>query len=114
MTLLDAIREKLKDDSVTFAELSRLPGFNGDLSMCIDGDRASGIVLWSSKSREAIDAIETIRKEEEYELRPTAQLTYLIDGACLNLPLAKAMRHYKKPRWIPVVFKRRRDGQPRT
>lgn len=106
MPLLDTIRETLKTDNVTFAELARLPGFNGDLMISITSDKVANMILWANMSEEAVDAIETIRQEGEYQVVPTTPLTYIIDGCALAMPLAKSKRRYKKPHWIPVVFKR--------
>jgi hypothetical protein len=51
--ILDYVRERV--GGVTFAELSqRIPGFNGDYSLCLGGNR--NVVLWDGMSREAFDA----------------------------------------------------------
>lgn len=108
MTLLDEMREVLRQDHVTFAQLSRLPGFAGDLAMLVNSPRASNIVYWDGLSQEAVDGLEIIRREGEYEIVPTVSLTYLIDGMAMTLPIAKRARHYKKPHWMPMVFRRRK------
>jgi hypothetical protein len=105
--LLAAIKKVLKRDNVTFAELSRLEGFAGDFEIHVNHEKVSNIVIWSGLSQEAMDALEVIRQEGEYSLEPTSVLTYLMDGVTLNLPLAKSVRHYKKPHWAPAVLKRR-------
>ncbi len=109
-TLLDAIREVLQRDHVTFAELSRIDGFRGDFQMLVNHYRVSNVIIWSGMSKEAVDALETIRQEGEYEMVPTPFLTYLIDGAALDLPLAKSARHYKKPHWSPTVLRRKKGS----
>jgi len=108
--LLSEIRKILQRDHVTFAELSRLDGFSGDLQIWINHDRVSNVIIWSGISQEGVDALETIRQEGEYEMTPTPILTYLIDGAALNLPIAKSARHYKKPHWSPTVLRRRKGS----
>ncbi|SRR4051812_3212856 len=105
MPLLDQIRATLKRDNVTFAELHEIDGFSGEFEICINIDTVANIILWSGMSQEAVDAIETIRQEGEYDLVPTPILTYLIDGRCLSYPLAKSRRRYKKPHWLPCVFR---------
>lgn len=102
--LIDQIREILVRDHVSFAELSRLPGFRGDWSI---GVPDSNVIFWTGMSEEACAAIETIRQEGVYELAPTVLLTYLVDGTTLNLPLVKSRRKYKTPRWAPCVFRRK-------
>jgi hypothetical protein len=102
--LLSAIRERLAwGDHVSFAELSQIDGFNGDLSLSLDDN----LVVWAGMSREACDALETIRREGEYILIPTSPMTYMFDGAALSLPLAKRPRAYKTPHWAPCVLSRR-------
>jgi hypothetical protein len=101
--LLEAIREKLKHNHVSFAELSQIEGFRGDLSMSIDDN----LVIWSGMSQEACDALETIRQEGEYELVTTPPLIYFIDGMTLDMPIAKRLGAYKKPHWAPCVLSRR-------
>lgn len=107
--LIDEVREVMKRGGVSFAELSRLEGFAGDLMLC--HATYNNIVFWVNMSREAIDAIHQIRQEGEYEMVPTSMMVYLIDGVALNMPLVKRRVNYKKPHWLPVAFnpvKRRR------
>lgn len=39
------------------------------------------------------------------KLAPCAPLSYVIDGAVPKMPIAKSLRHYKTPRWCPVVMR---------
>jgi hypothetical protein len=100
--LVDEVREVMKRGGVSFAELSRIEGFNGDLSLC--HGTYNNIVFWVNMSREAIDAIHQIREEGDYEMTPTPFMVYLIDGMALDLPLVKRRTNYKKPHWLPVAF----------
>jgi hypothetical protein len=102
--MLEEIREFLKRDSVSFAELGReIEGFRGDHEM-VFADR--NIVIWSGVSEAALDALTQIRAEGEYELAPCAVLVYLVDGAFLKYPLAKRAITYKTPHWLPCVWRR--------
>jgi hypothetical protein len=105
MTLLDRIREVLKRDNVSFAELSRIEGFSGHLEWIM---YPSNIVLWGGMSRAAFEALQVIRDEDEYEIVPTTALTYLLEGKQLTYPVAEQVRDYPEPHWCPVVFQRRR------
>lgn len=100
--LVDAVREVMKKGGVSFAELARLEGFTGDLSIASSANE--NIVFWSGLSREAVDAINQIRKEGEYEMVPTPVMVYMIDGMMLDMPLVKRNVKYKKPHWLPVAF----------
>lgn len=35
---------------------------------------------------------------------PTQPLTYLVDGISLKMPIATALKQYKKPHWFPVTL----------
>jgi len=106
MTILDQMREILKRDHTSFAELERgIEGFSGGDMAVTHGDYPN-IEFWRGLTREAVSAVNTILAEGEYGLLPCSRLVYLVDGITLGQPLAKSARNYKTPRWMPVVFKR--------
>lgn len=92
--------------NVTFAELTRnIEGFGGgDIALAIDNSRASNFVLWVGLTEQAYEAVTRLQSEQKIHVDPTPLLTYIIDGCCLRLPVAKTIRHYKKPHWSPVVL----------
>lgn len=94
----------LRNGGVTFAEIPLICGdaANGALAMYIP--EYPNIILWDGLSDEVIDAINALLKEEKIHLHPTIAMVYLCDGAAVRLPIAKTIRHYKSPRWLPVVF----------
>jgi hypothetical protein len=103
--MCDHIRQALKLDHVSFAELSRIPGFNGDLAWCLPG--YDNIVVWNGMSQVAGDALRQMQKVGEFHFHAASSLlVYVLDGVVLNLPIAKATQQYKKPHWLPVVLKR--------
>ena len=94
-----------KVKTVTFAELRWIPGFSGEKTACI----SPNIIVWTEISSEAISAINELIAEGRIELRPyrpgwQGVMTYGFDGGVLPLPLAKAVRPYKRPRWLPVYI----------
>lgn len=96
-----------KRDGATFAEFSReIAGFNGDFDMRLNEFKS--IVLWTQMSSDAVHALNDLLHEQSLFMIPTPYLTYLADGACLNYPIAKSVRHFKKLRWAPVVFTHKR------
>jgi hypothetical protein len=105
--LIDRVLGVLKNDNVSFAELSRLDGFSGDRAILLEDDKMSNIVLWPSISAEAADVVRAIIAEGEYEVKPTVVMTYVIDGVVPQMPLVKRARHYKEPHWLPCVFRRK-------
>lgn len=97
--------------TVSFAEMEdMIPGFGGgDQQISFNGKRSSNVVLWFGLTMEACDALEELREQHKIHPIATSALTYLIDGKHVKMPVARALRHYKKPHWLPVVFNPGRD-----
>ncbi len=93
-----------KRPGTSFAELFGIEGFAGEMNMFWEPQNASNIIIWSGVSQEAADAFNDLIGSKAIEMRPTQFLTYLVDGRTLTLPLAKQLRHYKSPHWLPVAF----------
>jgi hypothetical protein len=93
----------------SFANLMRLLGEDakGDLGLEI----LPNVFLWADMSQSLIDALAAI--QHLLEIRVTSVLVYLVDGHSLNLPTGKRIpkNGVRKPRWVPVVLRRRRDGE---
>ena len=99
--ILEVIKDKKK--GVSFVELENsIEGFRGDKTFWLEGN----IVIWSSISREAAEAIQQLLNEKAIHFNETSYLTYLIDGTMIQLPLVKRppAHPYKKPHWLPVAF----------
>jgi hypothetical protein len=97
------IREQLNKDHVSFAELSRLDGFKGEMALFFED---KNIMLWPKLSEEAVEILDRLRGAGEFHYHPTLPLIYLVDGVSLNMPIAKSDRHYSEMHWLPVVLKR--------
>ena len=103
-----------KYGNVSFAELSgHIKGFkqddkdikeNGLIAFTLDNMHERNLFLWWGISEEAMDAIDELRLEKKLFIKPTTELVYLADGLIPSAPVAKGLRYYKKPRWVPVVF----------
>lgn len=63
--------------------------------------RLSNAWLWFNLSQEAADVLVEVLSRAKLE--PAHPLVYLVDGCVPGVATVKAMRHYKKPRWLPVV-----------
>jgi hypothetical protein len=107
MTQLEIdIRQTLEKDNVTFAELSRIDGFRGDLEIQF-GQGRYNILAWSGVSEEAAQILQRLEAEGVFHFdhhSASTFLCYMIDGAQLNLPLAKDAKRYAKPHWLPVTL----------
>jgi len=106
MILLEKIKKYIDDNrgGVSFAELSKIDGFNGDREISFDSAKFSNIIVWSGVSEEAVSSLRKLVDNKSYHFHPTSSLTYMADGAMLNIPIAKSVRHYKTPHWIPTVI----------
>jgi hypothetical protein len=88
---------------VSFAEIQQeIPGTHGEVET---GILEKNIIFWQGVSPSLSEAIrELVQEDKLLEMRPTNELTYLIDGRLLNLPIAKQNRKYVSKRWLPVTF----------
>ena len=102
MSLKDEIYTLIKErNHVTFIELSEIDGVKGDL---VYGLIERNIIFWVNMSEEAIDAIQELLYEERVFFEPATQMTYLLDGGGLKLPIAKRKLSYKSKRWLPLCL----------
>jgi hypothetical protein len=98
----EEILKVISRGDVTFIELQqRVPNFSGD----IDYHTANNLILWMDISIEARDTLRDLMMQGIIDVKPTNVLTYMWEGATLNLPIAKKFNHnYQKAHWLPVTF----------
>jgi len=93
----------------TFAEIFDVIGeeARGDLTWEI----SPNTVLWTGMSQTLYDAFKIMH--ETIIPQPTDFLVYLYDEGALNLPVAKKVSKtgYKRPHWLPVVFRFRINAE---
>lgn len=93
---------KSRGDGLTFVELlQHIPYLKGD---CVYGMRDNNIVYWSGVSEQCIRTLASLVDSGKIRISSTMPLTYFIDGAVPNLPVAKSNRKYKRPHWAPITF----------
>ena len=102
--ILELIRRKR---DVSFVELAReIPGFSdpfgGGCDLAVSA--WENVILWTDLSAEAVKAMQELEADGLIDAHLCGVFPYVIDGATLNLPLAKPKRHYKKPHWLPVTW----------
>ena len=104
-TIKERIFDYIKGSGhVSYAELSRdIEGFDGDF---VD-QLKPGLILWSGLSLEASQAINELVKEKAITINAASVMVYMIDGIMPRLPVAKRIKPYKNPRWLPVTFNAR-------
>jgi hypothetical protein len=65
---------------------------------------APNCMLWESLPRATAEAILELEREDRIRIKSAALLVYLIDGETIRLPIAKRVRPYKAPHWIPTTL----------
>ena len=110
-TTLSAAARSLLDyiethDDVSFVEATRVLGEHldttGTLGLHVPG--FDNVLLWDGLSREAVDVLKELMESKQAHWRHTGALVYWVDGEILDYPIAKSLRPYKSPRWLPGVL----------
>src|SRR6266851_4712119 len=89
----------LKKGGISFYDLTKIQGFNGD-KMC--GAPSHNVVLWQNVSEEACRVLQRLCEEGRFYPEPTSPLIYYYDGKVLPLPVANKFKKYKTLHWMPV------------
>lgn len=101
--IADAIRFELRcDGDMTFYELRKhVYGFEGTADVGLDG--FAGLILGIGVSAEGVAALNKllVAHEVHYHHR-TDLLSVFLQGEILRLPVARGLRSYKKPHWLPT------------
>ncbi len=91
-------------DLVTLAEITLRYGdpVKGNMSW----GPGRNIVFWANQSEKLTSVLMELLAERKIHLHATSIHTYIIDGLCLNLPIARRPRNgYKKKHWLPIVLR---------
>ena len=62
------------------------------------------IMLWQPVSPAMVGALNSACNDSRIVMKPAPQIVYLVDGKFPKMPIARKLRHYKTPRWLPVTF----------
>lgn len=104
-------------DHVTFAELvGALDGpmpARGECELSLDTAEHGRLVLWAGVSEPFGAAVEELRWSGELLAVPTSAMTYMMEGATLDLPVARVPPRggYREPHWVPVVLRTREQEE---
>lgn len=107
LKIFDYIR---RNRSVSWAELEcylNAIGIDYRGNLNVQAGDNENVIYWTGWNRAALEMITGLLKRKMIKKAPAGELTYLIDGKCLNFPVAKHTRIYKKPHWLPIVFEAR-------
>ena len=100
----DTILEFCQKDHVSFMELhNTFPGlFGGETALCFPDFPT--LIVWQGFTQEGADVLLNVLNGRRLFLYPCPTLIYAIDGGGLSLPVAKRIRHYRHPHWLPMVL----------
>ena len=62
------------------------------------------IMLWQPVSQALAGALDSAMNSGCIVMKPAPELEYFLDGKVFKTPTARKLRHYKRPRWLPVTF----------
>lgn len=62
------------------------------------------IMLWQPVSPAMVGALDSACTDGRIVMKPAPQIVYLVDGTFPRIPIARKLRHYRTPRWLPVTF----------
>lgn len=104
----EIIKKIYRDDHVSFVEVERIFekyqfDYRGDKTL--HHEEYPHLIIWAGWNEEAVDLVADVLKQEAICLQTTHNLTYLIDGGGLSVPIAKGIKNYKKDHWLPMVLR---------
>lgn len=100
LLVLGLVRER---GHVSFAELVKyVPNSAGHLLMHLPGYPT--LVLWTNLAVPLAEAIAELLSEKLIFIHPASEITYLADGAFIDLPRAKSLKQYQDDHWYPVTL----------
>lgn len=85
---------------VSFVELWEIEGTRGPIQM----DLRVNLTVMAGLSRFAVEAIKDLLDERRIIIKTCSLLVYYVDGALLSMPIAKKIRDYKVPHWLPSTL----------
>lgn len=95
-------------DWVTFTELDRhfSPFLETKGNKAITFDDPN-LIVWCDMSETWCDLLLSLLQDRRVFMHGASELTYLLDGGVLRLPVAKQIRKqgYKTERWLPVCLR---------
>jgi|GEM_PF-1318965 len=93
----------IKDyDVVSFVDLCRMFKIEGEYNIVLEN---KNIIFWINVSEEFCILLRKLCREKKIYCKPTNFLTYLIDGRGIQLEIAKRIKKYKDPHWLPLIWR---------
>lgn len=90
-------------DHVSVSEIRRFEWAQGRWE--IVHQKFDNLVLATHLSKLAVDAIGALIERKSITYFPCSFWVYLADGGIPAYPRARSARSYKRPHWVPIVFR---------
>ena len=108
MSDLIMLKTKISGNSMLFTDMERIPGFKAETYENAHGfplsEKYENLVLWDWVSKKGIISIKNLLRSDLLNCWGCSPELYWYEGVRMNMPLAKSIRNYKKPRWLPMAF----------
>ncbi len=62
------------------------------------------VIAWESKNKKLIDITTSLLNSKKISFKSCGMFFYLTDGVGLDMPIAKKLKNYKEPHWIPCLI----------
>ena len=115
MSDLILLKTKLCSNSMLFTDLDRIPGFKAKNHEDAHGlpcnKEYPNLVAWDWVTKKGIETLTNLRILKLLDCWGCSPMLYYFEGARLDIPLAKSVRNYKKPRWFPMAFGLTKKGE---
>jgi hypothetical protein len=102
--MLDLVRSQ---DWVIYPELERVLApfipVRGDGAIILADYR--GLLVWEGVSYEFCEVVNDVMKTWRVIRVPVPARDYILQGSHLTLPVAKSLRDYQAPHWMPMAFR---------
>ena len=104
-----------ENEDITMNGLQSHEEFNkissGDFSWTVShkNGNETNIVMMNNVSQECIDSFIELIDKDIIKIKPTSLMVAMIDGNILGVPVAKSIRNYKTPRWIPMLVEKSKN-----
>lgn len=100
-----------ENEDITMNGLQSHEEFNeissGEFSWILDKNgKKTNIIMMSNISQECIDSFMELIDNKVIKIKATSLMVAMLDGKTLSLPIAKSVRVYKTPRWIPILVEK--------
>jgi hypothetical protein len=103
--VLEYIRENERVSYVEIENIFKKCGFDYEGNLDLVNANCNMVIFWGGWSADAFKMLSELKQAGAIYSSPTQLLTYLSYGKTLNYPLVRKDIQYKKPHWLPTVFR---------